>query len=160
MSTISTFLDPVRQADLALDPDWAPHARKAVNMPAAEAAYAALHKALKARDAKNDDDDIPSLEEATEQVLWAYCCTPAIVSDWLVGQCCTQNDPIPAGRLVGACAPLTAGQALVLLMTGPRHTLAFAAMRLRELFEDDSRPMALELAPAEIEFQISERSAS
>ena len=49
MSTISTFLDPVRQADLALDPDWAPYARKAVDMPAATAAYAALHKALKAR---------------------------------------------------------------------------------------------------------------
>ena len=151
MSSISTYPDPVRLADLAADPDWAPYARK-IDLPAATAAHAALHKALQAK----DDDDIPSLAEATEQVLWAYSCTPAIVSQWLNDQCCAQNDPIDADRLPGACAPLTAGQALVLLMTGPLHSMSGAAMRLRELFEDDSRPLAAELAPAEIEFQRQE----
>ena len=163
MSSISTYLDPVRLADLAADPDYLPYGPnvagrprqfRSVDMPAATAAHAALYKALAA---KNDAaDDIPTLEEATEQVLWQYSCTPGIVSQWINNQCSAQNAPIKADRLPGACAPLTAGQALVLLMTGPLHSMSGAAMRLRELFEDDSRPMAAELAPAEIEFQRQE----
>ena len=147
-------------ADLAGDPMYTacgpnvagrPRQFRAVDMPAATAAHAALHKALAA---KNDAaDDIPTLEEATEEVLWRYSCTPGVVSQWINNQCCAQNDPIDAGRLPGACAPLTAGQALVLLMTGPLHSMSGAAMRLRELFEDDSRPIAASLALDEIALQ-------
>ena len=61
MSSISGFLGPVRQADLALDPDYLPSGPnvagqprqfRAIDMPAATAAHAALHAALAARESR------------------------------------------------------------------------------------------------------------
>lgn len=58
MSSISTYLGPMRLADLASDPDYLPcgpdvagrpRQFRAVDMPAAEAAHTALYSALAAR---------------------------------------------------------------------------------------------------------------
>lgn len=120
------------------------------NLRAAQAAHAVLAKRATAA------ADFPTIDEATEQILWRYACTPGVVSQWIDGQCQAKNEPIKAEALPGACELLTAAQTLVLLMTGPLWALPGAALRLRELFEADTRPIAADLAPTEIDVQRKE----
>lgn len=115
------------------------------NLQAAKAGWRNMH--YKA------EDDVPTLEQATDDVLHYYCCTPGTLSQWLDDHCHKHNEVIPAHRLPDALGSLTVPQLLVLLFTGPAWVMNSTALQLRKKFMDDTREIAAELAPDEIAIQ-------
>lgn len=134
MSTIGTFLDPTRLADLARDPHYTP---KRAAPEVVDAAIRTAERAIAAAQRNEADDDLLTEQQAIELAREEMCATPGMVSQWLDGQCCAANEPLNAYRL-SSCINLTVPQLLAVIMGAPDFAARAAVHDLRAKYLADS----------------------
>ena len=131
MSTIGTFLDPTRLADLARNPHYTP---KRAAPEVVDAAIRTAEQAIAAAQRNEADDDLLTEAQALDLAREEMACTPGLVVQWLEEQCRASNMPLDPYR-ISAGFGLTVPQLMVAIMAGPDFAARQAVHGLRQAFE-------------------------